>query len=494
MKLTLNTSSIEDYRKFLRIKQMPTYRFIGREAFVPDEYHSLLTGKATTVESGQYQPWPGLFDYQRDIASLAIRKRKFCVFADPGLGKTFIMGECARHATPLLGGKRTLIVSPLMVVGQTLDEFQRFYGDTLQVKQVRASELQAWLDGQLPGNIAITNFETITEELRPGLLGALLIDESSMMKSHYGKWGTKLIELGKGLEWKFCFTGTPAPNDRIEYGNHAVFMDAFPNVNSFLARYFVNRGQTNERWELRPHALKPFYRSLSHWCIFLSNPATYGWKDNSGTLPPINVQIHDIELTKQQTDLTMSSSGKLFVSELGGIATRASYGQIAKGNYKGQAVETNKPAFIKQLVESWPDESTIIWCIYNEEQASMARTFPDAVDIDGGTPLDKRLSGIKEYKAGTRKQLISKSKILGFGLNLQITTRMVFSGLQDSYESYYQCVKRANRIGSTKPLNVHIPITDIERPMIETVLAKAKRVQQDTEEQEAIFKESGVQW
>lgn len=493
MKLSLNLNSIDDYKTFLRIKQMPTYRFSGREAFVPDEYASLLNGSLTAIDSGTYQPWPGLFDYQRDIAALAIRKGKFCVFADPGLGKTFIMGECARHATPRLNGKRTLIVSPLMVVGQTLEEFQRFYGDALPVVQVRANELQAWLDGDLPGEIAITNFEAITEELRPGLLGALLIDESSMMKSHYGKWGTQLIELGKGLAWKFCFTGTPAPNDRIEYGNHAVFMDAFPNVNSFLARYFVNRGQTNERWELRPHALKPFYRSLSHWCIFLSNPATYGWKDNSGTLPPINVQIHDIELTKEQTDLTMSSSGKLFVSELGGIATRASYGQIAKGNYKGKAVKTNKPAYIKQLVESWPDESTIIWCIYNEEQAGMARTFPDAVDIDGGTPLDKRLAGIAAYKAGTRKQLISKSKILGFGLNLQVTTRMVFSGLQDSYESYYQCVKRANRIGSTKPLNVHIPITDIERPMIETVLAKAKRVQQDTEEQEAIFKESGVQ-
>jgi len=254
MNIILNPSSIEDYHKFLRIKQMPTYRISGREAFVPDEYVGLLSGAQTAIATGEYQPWPGLFDYQRDIAKLAIRKRKFCVFADPGLGKTFIMGECVRHATPLLGGKRSLIVSPLMVVGQTLDEFQRFYGDALQVVQVRANELQAWLDGALPGDIAITNFEAITEDLRPGLLGALLIDESSMMKSHYGKWGTKLIELGKGLEWKFCFTGTPAPNDRIEYGNHAVFMDAFPNVNSFLARYFVNRGQTNERWELRPHA------------------------------------------------------------------------------------------------------------------------------------------------------------------------------------------------------------------------------------------------
>lgn len=79
---------------------------------------------------------------------------------------------------------------------------------------------------------------------------------------------------------------------------------------------------------------------------------------------------------------------------------------------------------------------------------------------------------------------------MGFGLNLQRCTRMVFSTLQDSYEDFAQCIARANRIGSTLPLNVHAPITDIERPMLETVLRKAKMVDDDTKEQERIFKET----
>lgn len=494
MNIILDTNSIDDYARFLRIKALPTYSFRGRLATVPDEYAGALSGNMTAIDSGDYTPWPGMFDYQEGIARLAIRKRKFCVFARPGRGKTFIMGECVRHATPRLAGKRSLIVSPLMVVGQTLAEFQKFYGDNLRVRQVRAADLQSFLDGEGEHDIGITNFEAITDDIRPGLLGCLAIDESSMMKSHYGKWATKLIEMGRGLSWKFCFTGTPAPNDQIEYGNHAVFMDAFPNVNAFLAKFFVNRGQTQERWVLRPHALRPFYRALSHWCIFLNDPATYGWRDHAGPLPPINVTIHDVELTDEQVALTMQTSGQLLATNLGGIATRASYGQIAKGNYKGREVDTLKPAFIRSLVDSWPDESTIIWCIYNEEQKRLARTFPDAVDIDGTTPIDKRLEGIDAYKRGDKRTLISKSKILGFGLNLQVTTRMVFSGLQDSYESYFQCVCRANRVGSTKPLNVHIPITDIERPMVDTVLRKAGRVERDIAEQEAIFKETGATW
>jgi hypothetical protein len=131
------------------------------------------------------------------------------------------------------------------------------------------------------GEIGITNYDALDEDVDTGSLGALILDESSMLKSHYGKWGQDCIRIGRGLDWKLCLTGTPAPNDRIEYANHAVFLDHYPTVNSFLARFFVNRGKTDERWELKPHALRPFYEALSHWCIFVSNPAVYGWKDNS---------------------------------------------------------------------------------------------------------------------------------------------------------------------------------------------------------------------
>jgi superfamily II DNA or RNA helicase len=194
-------------------------------------------------------PRPWLFDYQRDIATTAIRKRKFAVFADCGLGKTPIFLEYVRHVNAVLPkGRAILMVCPLMVVRQTIAEAKRFYGDELAIEQVVAKDLPAWT--QKGGRIGITNYEAITDDVEQGRIGALILDESSMLKSHYGKWGTRLIELGRGLEWKLAGTGTPAPNDRIEYANHAVLLDQFPTVNSFLARFFVNRGQTNERWEL----------------------------------------------------------------------------------------------------------------------------------------------------------------------------------------------------------------------------------------------------
>lgn len=492
MIIQLNTLSIQDYLKFLRIKSLPKYEFQGRTAIVPDEYASMLGDVIEQPNQAEYEPLHGLFDYQRDIAALAIRKQKFAVFMDCGLGKTLIMSEFARHAEKnLRAGKCVLWVCPLMVVRQTIKEIQRFYGDKLPVEQVKAHDLANWLTSGT-GRIGITNYDALDDTTPQGRLGALILDESSMLKSHYGKWGQTCIRLGKGLDWKLAGTGTPAPNDRIEYANHAVFLDHFPTVNSFLARFFVNRGQTDNRWELKPHALRPFYRSLSHWAIFVTNPATYGWKDNTANIPPIKVHIHDVPLTVQQREAVMDTTGSLIVGGLGGITSRSKMGQLAKGYHDGKQIETNKTAYIKWLVDSWPNESTIIWCIYNHEQETMAATFPDAANITGETDYETRESLVRDFIDGRRRVLISKPRILGFGLNLQIATRQVFSGLQDSYESFYQAVKRSNRYGSKKALNVHIPVTEIERPMIETVLSKSKRVQMDAEEQERIFKDASL--
>lgn len=492
LRLTLDLSSIRDYATFLKVKSLPRFSFVGRTAIVPREYASHLGVKFGRTNQTKYDPIPNLFDYQQAIAARAIQKQKFAVFAECGLGKCLIMLEFAKHAARSLGrGRAVLIVCPLMVVAQTLAEVKRFYGNSLDVVRVRASELNEWLT-RGTDSIGITNYEALSEDIEPGRIGGLILDESSMLKSHYGKWGQQCIRLGKGLAWKLALTGTPAPNDRIEYANHAVFLDHFPTVNSFLARFFVNSGQTDNRWELKPHALQPFYRALSHWSIFLTNPATYGWKDNCGQIPPIRVHIHDVALTAEQRAIAMDQTGKLFASDLGGIVGRSSMGQIAKGYHKGKRIDSRKPEFIKSLIESWPNESTIVWCIYNEEQKLIASHLTDAVSISGDTSEADREAAIAAFQSGRTKVLITKPKILGFGLNLQIATRQVFSGLQDSYEQFHQAVKRSNRVGSTSPLNVHIPITEIERPMIDTVLRKAKRIDEETAEQERIFRSVAI--
>jgi len=489
MRLALDLNTLDGYRTFLRVKRLPVYRFVGREAWFPDEYAGRVgAGAAAPADTG-YRPHPRLFDYQRDVSRIAIAKRKFAVFMEPGRGKTLIDFEFAHHALDATRG-RVLLVAPLMVVRQMIDEHRLFYPDLPPPEHLRAPDLAAWLWGTSPA-FGITNYEAIRAGLTRGNLTALILSESSMLKSHYGKWGARLIELGRGLEWKLCETGTPAPNDRIEYANHAVFLDRFPTVNSFLARFFVNRGQTNERWELKPHALRPFYRALSDWCVFVSNPAVYGWKDNAAPLPPIRTEVIDVPLTEEQKAAAALLSGGLYGAagfKPGGIGSRSKWARLAKGHGPdGRPVASNKPAVVCELAAA---DRSIVWCKYNAEQEALARMMEGCADVTGTTKEAARALRIEAFKRGGMNPLLSKAEILGFGLNLQCARRMVFSTVQDSYEDYWQCVKRANRTGSTHPLDVFIPLTELEVPMYETVLAKAARVQADTEEQEQLFKEA----
>ncbi len=486
--ISLNYRNPDDYKLFIQAKQLPRFQTIGSTIRFPAEYLNRFGQTVESNHSVKYQPVHGLFDYQAAIARKAIEKKHFAVFADCGLGKTLIMLEFARHIQSVIGvRKRILIVSPLMVIDQTISEAKRFYSGAMALEKIRAKDLAGWTRST-GDSIGIVNYDALDDEVTQGNLGALILDESSMLKSHYGKWGTTCLRLGDGLPYKLALTGTPAPNDRVEYASHAVFCNAFPTINAFLAKYFINRGQTSERWELKPHAVNAFFESMADWSIFLTDPAVYGWNDNSNPLPSIQVHIHDVELTSEQRDLGIYDQGNLFAGAAGSFINRGKASQIAKGKHNGKKIETLKPQFIKSLVESWPDESTIIWCKYNDEQSALAEMFPDCANIDGSTPINDRLQLIEEFKSGNRKVLISKPKILGFGLNLQIATRQVFSGLQDSYEEYYQAVKRSNRYGSTRPLNVHIPVTELEIPMVQNVLDKAHRVNEDSKTQEMLFK------
>ncbi len=493
MIVNFDLNSVDSYRLFLKVKSLPRYRIVGRTAVVPDEYAALLGMTPAPVKSAPYEPEEFLFDYQRDIARLAVRKKKFGLFITPGWGKTNIWLSYLLHAKKCLGPSRNLlIVSPLMIIDQTIEEANKFWGQ-YQIEQVAARDLQSWM--KKGDGIGITNYEAIRDNLDVGRLGCLLIAEASMLKSSYGKWGMKLIDMGKGLEWKLTETGTPAPNDRIEYANQAVFLDAFPTVNSFYARFFVNRGQTGERWELKPHAMEPFYRSLSDFSIFMNDPASFGWKDNVKSIPPIEVHIPNIELTEEQYRLACKFNGSLIASTTGGVGSRARMSQLAKGHHKGERIPTNKPLFIRTIVDEWiAKESTIIWCQFDREQDEMEKTFPESVSMRGSTPYEDRASMMRSFKSGEKKVFITKSKVCGMGLNLQICTRMIFNGVSDSYESYAQCVKRSNRVGSTKKLHVYIPTTELERPFIDNVLRKAKMVDEDAKHQEELFKKVGFGW
>lgn len=235
---------------------------------------------------------PLLFPFQRDLVRWAVKKGQCAIFADTGLGKTLMQLEWAR-----LIGQRTLIIAPLSVARQTVREAKKLGLDVLYVR-----EQSQIIDGQ---SLFITNYEMV-DGFDFSQFGAVVLDESSILKAISGKTRQKLTDLCQQVPYRLCCTATPAPNDHIELGNHAEFLGICTRA-EMLAMFFINAnkqhtyyidGKAYERkgsnaggteWRLKHHAETPFFKWLASWAIALTKPSDLGYDDDGFILPELNI-------------------------------------------------------------------------------------------------------------------------------------------------------------------------------------------------------------
>ena len=318
--------TIDTYEDLLAVRSIPDYRFVGEREVDCDERHLHLLGHATATEAARPPLAGHLFDYQAWTVDLALARRRFAIFADTGLGKTAMQLEWAEQVAAVSGG-RVLLVAPLNVVTQTIAEHERFYGEPITDCRERAA-LAAWLhDG---AGLAITNYEKIDGTRLP--VAGVVLDESSVLKQSMGARRTALMDAFKGVPWKLCCSATPAPNDRIEYAEHAFFLDVVRSTREFLAAFFVNR---DGQWQLKYHGEQSFYRHLAAWSVFMRDPAAYGFDDLLANMPPLSVEFPRVPLTPQQVEAARGwqagAQQNLLGVEVGGVTSRTKVMQIAHG-------------------------------------------------------------------------------------------------------------------------------------------------------------------
>ena len=427
------------------------------------DYKEFLHSKAIKVAPhgktiSQADIHPRLFEFQRDVVVWAVGKGRAALFLDTGLGKTYCQIEWARPV-----GEKTLIIAPLSVARQTV----RMAADIdVAVKYVRH---QGEIDD---GQIFITNYEMI-EQFDAATFGAVVLDESSILKALDGKTRRKLTDMFRDTPYRLACTATPAPNDQSEIGNHAEFL-GICTMQEMLAMFFIHAnkvtyqevgdgrqvkhkesGSKGQEWRLRNHGRTAFYRWMSSWAMFLRKPSDLGYDDNGFILPELNIKPIFVSVD-------YVPEGQLLFTGLRGIQERHS---VRRGTL-GERLST------AASIVTASDDQWIVWCGLNQESEAIAAAIPGALEIVGSDEPEYKAHAIEQFQDGAYRVLVTKPRIAGFGMNFQNAHNMIFLGLGDSWEAYYQCIRREWRFGQTEPVNVYIVLSEVEREIYENVMQK----------------------
>ncbi len=376
-----------------------------------------------------------LYDWQAAIVRWSLKKGRCALFADCGLGKSFMQVAWADALKV-----PTLILAPLCVAEQTVDEAAKL-GIALHYAEGPHT---------IKGPLTITNYERL-DRFDPSQFGAVVLDESSILKAFDGKTRTRLIEAFKQTRYRLCCTATPSPNDIAELANHAEFLGLMTRA-EFLATWFVHDDQG---WRMKKHARQPFYRWLASWAMTLRTPSDLGYSDDGYLLPALRIQDH----------VVMASAppeGMLFHD----MAAKGIQGRMA-ARCASIPDRVARAAEIAQREGQW-----LVWCGLNDESSALARAIPGAVEVSGADSYVEKRNAILGFVNGTIRVLVTKMRIAGFGLNLQNCHQMICVGLGDSYEQYYQGIRRCWRFGQTQPVDVHIVISEAGTGVVGNVRRK----------------------
>jgi len=382
-----------------------------------------------------------LYPFQRHCVQWALKRGRAALFEDCGLGKTPQQLEWA-HRVSEYTDKPVLILAPLAVSEQTAREGKKF---GIEVNVCRSQ------DGIRPG-VNVTNYHML-HHFTPEDFGGVVLDESSILKNYDGHYRKMLTSFVSEMQFRLSATATPAPNDLIEIINQSDFLSILSGKEA-IALYFIQDGNTTHAWRLKGHAERPFYQWLSSWSIAMRSPADLGYCDKHFKLPKLNTIQHVVDGTV--------TDGFLFAIEAQTLQDRRAARKESIGKRAGLCAE-----LVNQSDRPW-----IVWCNLNSESEELARLIPDAVEVKGSDDNDHKRDALIGFSEGRYRVMVTKPSIAGHGLNWQHCSDMAFVGLSDSWEQYYQAVRRCWRFGQKREVNAHVVISEKEGAVLANIQRK----------------------
>lgn len=415
------------------------------------DYQSFVTGKQRSVIAtgftGHLELPQTLFPLQSALSAWALRRGRAAIFADTGLGKSrmeIAWADAVRNHT----GMPIIVLTPLAVAQQMRDE-----GAAMGIEVNICREAHDVDDR----GINVTNYDRL-HKFDPSIFGGVILDESSIIKHHDAKTFSTLTEAFRDTPYKLPASATPAPNDWTELGTHAEFL-GICSRQEMLAEFFIHDGGDTSVWRLKGHARSEFWRWVASWGAMVRKPSDLGFDDSAYILPPLECFEH---LVGEGEPI----EGNLFEVEAQTLSERR-FARRASLQARVEACAAQ--------VHAEPDRPWVVWCDLNAESDALAQSINGAVEIRGSDDADTKERNLADFAAGRIKHLITKPSITGWGLNWQFCQRTAFVGVTDSFEAYYQALRRFWRFGQKHPVHAHLFASKAEG----AVLANLRRKERD---------------
>ena len=429
-----------------------------------DSYAEFLKDKAIVSHAHGLDEIPPLhasmFPHQVDVTKWALRLGKAAAFLGTGLGKTLIELEWARIIAEH-EDDAVLILAPLAVARQTVREAEKF----------GLAAHYCHDESELTKGVNITNYERL-EKFDPDNMAGIVLDESSILKSFDGKTRSALIQSFRNTPYRLAATATPAPNDYMELGNHAEFLGVM-TATEMLSTFFVHDGGETQKWRLKGHARKEFWKWVCSWAVSINKPSDIGHSDERFILPPLVYHEHILEVETP-------SEGMLFAMPASSLGERLAARRSSVEERVAEAV---------RIVEAEPEETWLLWSNLNDESESVARAIPQCIEVTGSDSDEHKMDTAVRFVNGEIPYLSTKARMWGYGMNLQNCSHQVFVGVNDSWEQFYQAVRRSWRFGQKNPVHIHIIAASTEGNVLENLKRKEKEAAHMAEEMMANMQE-----
>lgn len=426
-------------------------------------YQDFIANKTPRAELAGFEPDPApahLFEFQKAVVEWVLRRGRAALFEDCGLGKTPQQIEWARQVARRTQ-KPVLILAPLAVAAQTESEGQKF---GVLVERVECADDIA--NGF--GGIYVTNYDKL-HKFDGVDFGGVVLDESSILKAFDGKTKQRLCERFERTPYKLCCTATPAPNDYTELGNHCEFLGIMTRV-EMLAMFFVHDAGETQKWRLKGHARDAFWDWVASWAVCLRKPSDIGYSDEGYDLPSLNI-------VERVAETNLKTAGMLFPLPASSLEERRE---------ARKASVDDRVALAAKLANETPGQ-WLIWCGLNTESESITKAIPDAVEVTGSDSNEHKEQSMTAFTRGEIRVIVSKVSIAGYGMNWQNCCQQIFVGLSDSYEDFYQAIRRSWRFGQLNPVTAYVITSNLETAVVENIKRKEREAQNMADEMAKIM-------